>query len=834
MIIDFNFLIEIIVSFLAKANIELMLDDNEELLSTRTHIMTNETSRLLPVDPIPVDITTVERDLIVDRKLANNFRERINRYYYLILLVCGFILILLSGIYEINKVIKGVSLNINNVEFLDLSDSSVMLDIEGIQLDFQDTGLFKWLNVINNKTLYFSKDLKIYDGENHPVLIANVSSRKYDINLSNSSWTFDLNNLSIEIEGDKFSKLVNDISNTSNSRYRIETKIYVNNIPISINKKLSFTNHQIIGLVDRMSNKILGDVYIKNLIIDPYEKNLGFQGQVDISIPKILKIWKGKKIDLNSDIGLMIENQFKKILNINTDKRKIYGNYLSLNFILYNIDEKIIESGIVDEIVWRVLNDDSKLKALSICILGNHSSGKSWFEKFMLNINMSLNLYVHNLGKKILEAMEVNNIVNKEITLNNLEVNSNKKHGNVEIGTDLSIVSKSFKKIFNFTSRTSGEIGIEGIDLVFNNGYIENKNGIIETNLRDIFFNIENINQSIDFFQTIINRNGIDVLNKLNFKTHSNIESKFFKGILNLNSSVDISYKTINDLFPKLEEGMVNNMIELNGINFVNEGSNFIETKVQTNIKLPKFIKKIENNFEKVNLITKYKSTELITIGIDRFKNEEEESCYVDIDLKLDISDLEKKRIIEEFIGGFISGISNNITISGYSNNEEKSIYGVNKNIDEFINGISIPLNVSTNDIDGGNEGDNYFIKNTIMHIVSKEVEMTLYNPIKNRNIIVEIEEAEAKCEGYIIGYLKDKITWNIESGIWNSPREKVEYANTGSAGWKIIERAIRGDGVLKDMTVRAVIKVYVDGSEFKGLNLMYQSVGTVNGKVRW
>lgn len=154
---------------------------------------------------------------------------------------------------------------------------------------------------------------------------------------------------------------------------------------------------------------------------------------------------------------------------------------------------------------------------------------------------------------------------------------------------------------------------------------------------------------------------------------------------------------------------------------------------------------------------------------------------------------------------------------------------------------ITFPLAIDSSLISGGSDdgggGDdgNYFIRDTVMHIMSKEVEMTLFNPILNKNIIIEIEEAEAICEGYIIGYLRDKTIWEVEPGEWKSPRARVEYANTGSAGWKIIERAVRGDGTLSNMTVRAVVRVTVANlNVWPGLSLLYESKGKTHARVRW
>lgn len=792
----------------------------------------NERVGLLVAEPIPVSFNSLppsiqeNRDLIVDEEPRRYYRRYKLKLYSILVLIGAIIFIITLNVKSVST---SIDCEINEMNILNITDSGVLMNISGIEFTFNNMGYFNWVDKINGTIIQFNKNINIYDEKkkNHLVEVDTISE-KFEINLVNNSYKFDLPQLSVMLNGENLADFTKVGNEEKNCFITFSLNFYNINIPIK--KKIKFTQDKYSTIIDSFVSQTLKDIKVDDFQIGEYNENLGFVEN------RALVTSKSEIFDFvpnfTAIIGFNIEETFFEFASVDY-LRKDHHKSIHVYFTIFNINDKIINYGIIDDLVWRILNDDSKLENFKIIVKGDNNKwrSKTWIHELLKNINIEIGLHVHQLLNQIFNKVD---ITKKEKLLNieEMSVNINDDTGSLQLGgvftSNVDLLIPQFLVLIN------GDLFINGIELM-----ISDTNLIKHLDEKPYMgFNLEvniiNFEKAKKFSQDLID--GInDQYIKLAVKLNNQIKSSFFSGELKLDLQMTVDIDKIRSN-TELNLGDGNsNSIELLGVEYINSGLDFIQFKSLANVHIPENFKSIENGIDYLNVDFNYQSLKLFEVGLNGSVSEDGYLPF-DLQLTIDSSTDEKRRKIEEFIGGFLSGEATNFKVSGVASNG--SISGCNFNTCELCHELKIPLNITSSNIKGDSDSDgdsNYFIRDTIMHIISKEVEMALFNPIMNSDIILEIEEGEAMAEGYIVGFLKEKVIWKVEPGLWKSPRAKVEYANTGSAGWKLLENAFKGDGILNNMTVRAVVRVYIGKAvEWKGVDVLYENSGHVNGKVRW
>lgn len=110
-----------------------------------------------------------------------------------------------------------------------------------------------------------------------------------------------------------------------------------------------------------------------------------------------------------------------------------------------------------------------------------------------------------------------------------------------------------------------------------------------------------------------------------------------------------------------------------------------------------------------------------------------------------------------------------------------------------------------------------FLIESTI-HILNSEVELTIYNPISNSDILVHLQQAEAQYKGEILGHLAQLQTLKVSPGIYKTPRMPLKINN--GIGMDILRKAINGQ---LDVEVIAVFDITLDNYS---MQLFYEGLG--------
>lgn len=803
----------------------------------------DETVGLLMAQPVPVRYNSIpslireSEDIIVDEQPTAFYSRWRLMFYILTGIIMAFLILLIGTLLDLKYVLKSLNVQIGGIEVLETNLSGILVNVQSIDVDFQSAGILNWIEKLNLTEIEFVNDTMVYDQLYQPLFKIDTLDKNLTFTVYEESthhWIFDLDELFVNIEGDTLSKTVNQLSTNKTSVFHISSRMRVAGKTFSVSKTVNFEKNKLDGFLDRVLSTLVGGVSVQNFQINDYNPAIGFKGKGN-AVLKIDSIKNMRIPKIGSSIGFMIEDNLYKVADVNfTNFANIENeHFVVFEFTLFNVEETIIKNGTIDDILWRILNDDSKKEKLQFTILGNGVDDDGWIRDMWEDLVFDIGIRLHDIFGSTSFSCDptLNDVWNLDVTDFNLGLDNTS--GRLTFDAHLLYFHDLLMK--NLRANIDGSILTDGINVTFENLTINKMDDLfIGASIQDSVVDIVDVNRSKKMVQNLLDGNAYSQYVSTEIVSRIDLASDFFKGPININGTFNVCLGKFLSLsihnFFKISDGF----IELVDMEYIDSGSGYVKIGVDSKLRLPPFMNTLENEIKKINTAVKYDAEEVSDVTMLTFKSEDG-VIPLRLEVALNSGDDDKKRKVEEFVGEMISGVTTNVTLHGVSYENQSSIFGCNEKICELYDGISIPLSLSSKDITGGESEENYFIRDTIMHVISKEVEMTLFNPISNRNLILEIEEGEAICEGYIIGYLKEKVIWEVESGIWTSPRAKVEYANTGSAGWKIIENAIKGDGKINNMTVRAVVKVYISGdTEWSGLNIMYQNTGQTNGKVRW
>ncbi|ABN66953.2 predicted protein, partial [Scheffersomyces stipitis CBS 6054] len=184
------------------------------------------------------------------------------------------------------------------------------------------------------------------------------------------------------------------------------------------------------------------------------------------------------------------------------------------------------------------------------------------------------------------------------------------------------------------------------------------------------------------------------------------------------------------------------------------------------------------------------------------------------------------KLLLEYLVSSYISG-RENLAVDLLDHEVTN-----NKGLDELIKKISIRNfkipqvhferhdNMGDSEILGENASNKSspFLLSATIHVLSSEIELTLYNPIANAEIKVELFQAEAKHGEVILGHISHQEYMIVPPGIYKSPRLPIKISP--GVGMDVLRKAINGE---LDVQVIAVFTVKLDDFEAQ---LMYNGHG--------
>ncbi|ANZ77053.1 BA75_04065T0 [Komagataella pastoris] len=182
-----------------------------------------------------------------------------------------------------------------------------------------------------------------------------------------------------------------------------------------------------------------------------------------------------------------------------------------------------------------------------------------------------------------------------------------------------------------------------------------------------------------------------------------------------------------------------------------------------------------------------------------------------------DISPIEK---LEQLVSGYLSGEETLVTIEGHDRSIPTSplLSQVLKNLS-----VTLPIPQIVYDehkiLSSNPDYQSGFILDSTMHLMSSEIEFTVYNPISNSEAFVLIENAKASYEGTVLGYIGREQSLIIPPGVSTTPRIPIRYATSG-IGADILRKAMNGE-----LKVDAQAVVEFGLQSFK-LQLIYHGKG--------
>ncbi|KAG7660581.1 uncharacterized protein J8A68_005847 [[Candida] subhashii] len=191
------------------------------------------------------------------------------------------------------------------------------------------------------------------------------------------------------------------------------------------------------------------------------------------------------------------------------------------------------------------------------------------------------------------------------------------------------------------------------------------------------------------------------------------------------------------------------------------------------------------------------------------------------------------KSKLEYFLSSYVSGGDNSSLIIDIVDNKVKNNHGLN----EFIQELSFPnITLPNVDLSYPEEEVNSDSKNEIttnscpfileatIHLFTSEVELTVYNPISNSELQIEVFQAEAKHQDQILGYLLQRECLVVPPGIYKTPKLGIKI---NSIGMDILRKAINGE---LNVEVMAVLNVTLDQFD---VQLLYKGSG-LKSKIRF
>lgn len=197
------------------------------------------------------------------------------------------------------------------------------------------------------------------------------------------------------------------------------------------------------------------------------------------------------------------------------------------------------------------------------------------------------------------------------------------------------------------------------------------------------------------------------------------------------------------------------------------------------------------------------------------------------IELKLEYHSVLEKLHLQDFISNYISSVSlerpKNVTAIELTRNSALNYPSLNNFLQEIeLHNLALP-NV-TFDTPARILDSSKFIIDVTIHILASEVEVTVYNPLANAEVQLEILQSFAKHGEVVLGYIAKRQVLVVPPGIYTTPR--IPFKVNNDAARDILRNTLNRD---LEIDVLADVNVGVDKFD---LRLMYRGVQLIS-KIR-
>ncbi|RLV89254.1 hypothetical protein JA1_005244 [Spathaspora sp. JA1] len=201
-----------------------------------------------------------------------------------------------------------------------------------------------------------------------------------------------------------------------------------------------------------------------------------------------------------------------------------------------------------------------------------------------------------------------------------------------------------------------------------------------------------------------------------------------------------------------------------------------------------------------------YNNTNLAIATLEDVYIPQQEQVNISIGCTINSETNQDKAVLEYFLSKFISSGFENSTQVNIGNNHVVNNPGLNKLIEQInITNVTIPnINLPSSHEEVSINSCPFIIQATI-HILTSEVELTLFNPIVNSEILVEVFQAEARYKDIILGYLLQRERLVVGPGIYKTPKLPIKI---NSIGMDVLKKAINGE---LNIEVLAMLNVQMD-----------------------
>ncbi|KAG7879502.1 hypothetical protein KL937_003263 [Ogataea polymorpha] len=176
-------------------------------------------------------------------------------------------------------------------------------------------------------------------------------------------------------------------------------------------------------------------------------------------------------------------------------------------------------------------------------------------------------------------------------------------------------------------------------------------------------------------------------------------------------------------------------------------------------------------------------------------------------------TDIDKSRL-ERMLGTYLSGLHPTIELIGRQDSQ----------LAAFVAGIRVPMRLPQisrqENLPHPVSHESIFLIDSTMHIMSSEIELTVFNPVANSEVVVDLIEAQASHDKTILGYISKEQRIVVPPGLYRTPRIPVTYATSG-IGADILRKALNGQ---LEIDTSAVMRVRLGAF---AVELLYSGSGT-------
>ncbi|CAH2350036.1 hypothetical protein CLIB1423_01S00958 [[Candida] railenensis] len=183
--------------------------------------------------------------------------------------------------------------------------------------------------------------------------------------------------------------------------------------------------------------------------------------------------------------------------------------------------------------------------------------------------------------------------------------------------------------------------------------------------------------------------------------------------------------------------------------------------------------------------------------------------------------DTENEDELQDLLSRFISGNHSNVSLDLKDGLVK---FDSNHNLDQIFSNIDIH-NIKLPSFDFKRDDNDVnvmspFLVDATIYILKSEIEITIYNPLTNCNILAEIVSAEATYEGSELGHI-GRQHMDVTPGIFVSQR--IPFKTNQGIGSDILKKALNNQ---LDIEIKAIFDVKLKGQEFEQLQLMFRGSG--------